>query len=494
MSFASQAAESREFPSARPTKWAIIALFVYFALRLVFYALTISPAIPPDEVSHYALTRIFSEVFLLPADSPETYQYGLVSHIPWLYYWVMGKIMLLNFTGLPDLVFLRLCNIPFALGTVYFAWRTLLLFTEDRLTQCLLLVAVTNTMMFSFLSASVSYDNLTNLLAAMATYYLFAFLRRREGDLLALSLLCQLAGCLTKYTLLPLALVLNIVLLVNEAGKLGAWPGALSSWLREASARRWLLLVGVVLALALNLQLYGGNYLKYGKLSPEMADVLSAETAMKFRTQARNMIFTMFKEGKVSKEQALEMTSSITHKGDRGTTVALIEEYDYQMVNKIPPFSLLEYIPIWIEVMSEGTFGIFAHQTMAAGGIKILIFLSLLLLSLVGFLKEWRPGRDGWPAGYLALVAGFYAVVLLYYINYRTYLDYYAVWLSLQGRYILPILSPVAVLFSLYLMRLFRGKEARLALFGATALIFILADFPYFLARVSPGWYAWPRG
>ena len=84
------------------------------------------------------------------------------------------------------------------------------------LPRLLLLVALTNTAMFSLLSASVSYDNLTNLLAAMAVYYLFAFFKNRSADQLAASILCQLAGSLTKMTFLPLVLALNLLLLIYE--------------------------------------------------------------------------------------------------------------------------------------------------------------------------------------------------------------------------------------------------------------------------------------
>ena len=494
MSFTSQPAEPGEFPSARLTKWALIAFFLYFGLRLAFYALTIAPSVPPDEVTHFALSRIFSRVLLLPVDSPETYQYGLVSHTPWLYYWLMGKVMPLNFSGLPDLTFLRLCNIPFALGTVYFAWRTLRLLTEDRLTQLLLVILMTNTIMFTFLGASVSYDNLANLLAAAAIYYLFAFFVKRDGSLLAASLLCQLAGCLTKTNLLPLALLLSLVLLANERRNLGRLPGGMAAFFRGAPAKAGLALLAIVVAFALNAQLYGGNYLKYRNISPEMGDVLSTEAALKYRTQARNIIFAMFKEGKVTKGKALEMTSGITHEGDRGTVVALIEEYDYQKRNQIEPFSPLEYIPIWIETMCTGVFGIFAHKALPASGTKVLVFLSLIVVSVIGFAREWRPREDGWLAGYLALVAGGYGVFLMYFVNYRTYLDFYSTWLSLQGRYIFPVLAPAWILCSIYLLRLVRGRSMRLALFAAAALIFICSDFPYFITHVNSGWFAWPRG
>ena len=100
-------------------KWTTWLLLAYFGVRLIFFALMISPSVPPDEVTHVGLCRIFSKVFLLPVNSPETYEFGLVTNTPWLYYWIMGKLLHLNVCGIPDLLFLRLLNIPLAFGTVW---------------------------------------------------------------------------------------------------------------------------------------------------------------------------------------------------------------------------------------------------------------------------------------------------------------------------------------------------------------------------------------
>jgi hypothetical protein len=486
--------EASGFPTPRQERLILIALFVYFAARLVFYAVSITPGVPPDEVTHFNLCRIFSKTLFLPVNSPETYPYGLVTNIPWLYYWLMGKLLWLNVFGLPEVTFLRLCNVPMALGTAYFTWRTATLLTGERLARILALVFITNIAMFSLLSAGVSYDNLTNLLAAMAIYFLLAFFKERNGTLLALSLLCQLAGCLTKNSLLPLVLVLNVLLVVNEARNLPRLAAGFTSWLRGSGARGVVIMVALLAALALNLQLYGGNYLRYHNISPDMADVLSADSAMKYRTQARNMIFMLYKEGKVSKEKALEMTSVIANKVDRGTTAALIEDYDYQKSNGMQLMNPVQYIPLWAETVCAGTFGIFAHLPMQIGPLKIYLFLALLVLAGIGFLRRWRPSEEGWLPAYLAVVAVFYCVFLMYFVNYRTYLDYWSPWLSLQGRYIFPVLAPISVLSALYLVRLPGGRGGRLAVFAACALLFILSDFPFFLSNVTPDWFAWPRG
>ena len=483
-----------EFPSSRHLKWAVTFLLVYFGLRLLFFAIKISPFVPPDEVTHFGLSRIFSNVFFLPENSTETYQYGLVTNIPWLYYWIMGKLLAVNFFGLPDLLFLRLLNIPFAFGTVYFVWRTLRLLTDDRLIQLLLLVAMTNTLMFSFLSASVSYDNLLNLLAAMSIYYLLAFFKERSGNLLALCFLCQLAGSLTKITFLPLILVMNGLLLVHEFRHLRSFPRALPAWFEAAGWRGPVLVLGILLALALNIQLYGGNYLHFHSLQPEMYEVLPREIAMKNRLQARTMIFDMFKEGRVSKEKALEMTAQIRNSGDRADTVALIENYDDVLKGKgEEKLFPLEYTGLWLLNMAGTIYGIKAHQYMPDSGPLLYMFLALMLLSGIAFLVKWRPREAGaWLHASLAAIACFYAVFLLYFVNYQAYLDTKVFGMTVTGRYLLPIVGAIYVVSSYYMLRLFGRGYARLVIAVGVGLLFIASDFPFFLLHATPEWFLVP--
>lgn len=477
------------FPSSRFFKWSVTILLVYFGLRLLFFAGTISPYVPPDEHTHFELSRIFSKVFFLPQNSPETYEYGLVTNIPWLYYWTMGKLLSLNLFGMPDLLFLRLLNIPFAFGTVYYAWRMLRLLTDDRLSHILLIVAMTNTIMFTFLSAFVSYDNLTNLLAAMSAYYLLAFFKTRSGDLLAASFLCQMAGSLTKVTFLPLVLVLNILLIIHEFKSLRVLPGAILAWFKSADWQRTGLILVTMLGLALNIHLYGSNYFHYGSLAPEMSDVLSPDKAMQNRLAARSLIFSQFKEGRISREEALAMASRINHPGDRADAMYLIENYSALKNNRTELLGPLAYPVFWVRQISAGIFGIFGHLQMANRGPTMWPFAALAVLTILSILIRWRPPDAAWLRTCLMTIAAFYGLFLLYGVNYQTYRSTGALGLGLQGRYIFPVLGPIYVVSSYYLLRLFRSGRLRLGVSAAVCVLFIASDFPYFLFHVTSNWF-----
>ena len=480
------------FPSSHTLKWLLIVLLMYFGLRLIFFAVTISPYVPPDEVTHFGIARVYSEVPFLPENLPKTYQYGLVTNIPYLYYWVMGKLLAVNIFNIPDLIFLRLLNILFAFATIYFVWRMLRLLTDDRLTQLLLVVTMTNTIMFSFLSASVSYDNMTNLLAAMAVYYLLAFFKHRSGNMLAASILCQLAGSLTKTTFLPLVLVMNILLLIHEFRNLRAIPSALKDYIHASGKCGLSLMFAILVGLSLNIQLYGGNIVHYRNLVPGMSKVLSPEIAMQNRIYARNMIFTDFKEERISLDKALEMASHINHDGDRRDTIKLIENY---MANKYRGVSLLnplEYIVPWSLHMMATIFGILGHFRMLNQGPTIMPFFALMMLTGLGILIRWRAREAGGLPTFLAVIAVFYGIFLMYAVNYQIYLKYEVVHLVVQGRYIFPVIGPIYVLSCYYLLRLFEGRYTRLGVFVATALIFVAFDLPYFIIRATPKWFAIP--
>lgn len=486
--------KSRYAISVAALKWVSSALLIYLGARLVFLAASISSFVPPDEVTHAGLCKVFATTFLLPANSPQTYQYGLATNIPWLYYWIMGKLLHLNFFGMSDLVFLRLLNIPLAFGTVWYAVRLLRLLTDNRLTQLLLIVVLTNTPMFSVLSASVSYDNLANLLAAMAVYFQFAFFRQRSGGLLAASFICQLAGSLTKITFLPLVLALNILLVICEGRNLIRLPAEMWRSFRKSARSASLAAILLLIAAGLNLQLYAGNYLRYGSLNPGMSDVLSPEATMKYRLGARGLIFNQYKEGKISYMDALILAGEIDHPGDKADTFFLLMNYEKLKRNPQLWMDPVTYVKFWFQNMLGTIFGIKAHLGMFKPPRYMLPVHLVMALATLGFFVRWRPRKSGWlPAG-LAAITVFYAGYLMYKVNYDNYLNYGEPGLTMYGRYLFVLLAPVYVLMCRYLLLLFRSNCIRWSLALATALLFISYDFPWFLMHATPEWYDWlPR-
>jgi hypothetical protein len=488
--------DTKKYQSISPafSKWITRLLLAYFAGRLIFFAVAIASFVPPDEITHLGLCNAFSKTFLLPQSSPSTYEFGLVTNTPWLYYWSMGKLLHLNIFGSPDIIFLRLLNIPLALGTVWYALRLARLLTDSLLVHLLVIAVMTNLPMFSLLSAAVSYDNLTNLLAAMSIYYLLAFFTQRSAILLVSSLLCQLAGSLTKTAFLPLVAILGTLLLIHEGRNIGALYGALKCFSVSGGRRAAGLTVLVLIALGLNIQLYAGNYLHYGTLAPTMAQVLSPEAAMKYRIGARETIFSRYVAGEISYAEALKQAEEIKHSGDRGDTIYTLTNYEKMKLNPDMWMSFSKYARFWLDNMTGTIIGIKAHPAMFKPYRYIIPIYLLMMLSLLGFIIRWRPtDKAGWLPLCMLVIVCCYSGFLMYRINYQAYLHYGNPGVTLQGRYLFPILAPFCVLTSTYLLALFRNGAVRAFLALAVVLLLVFYDFPYFITHATPRWFAWPQ-
>jgi hypothetical protein len=182
----------------------------------------------------------------------------------------------------------------------------------------------------------------------------------------------------------------------------------------------------------------------------------------------------------------------VNHLGDRSDTIALVEGYAYLENHKEKMFGPFSYSAIWLLQMMGSTFGIKAHLGMLNYGVTFLPLAVLILLTGVAFGVRWRPRPwdMAWLPIYLAAIVVFYGSFLLYF-NYGVYLENRDTGLTVAGRYIFPVIAPIYVLSSYYLLRLFTGRRVRLGIWLAALITFIVSDFPFFLSRVTPAWYDW---
>jgi len=171
-------AEGRDSPKLE--RRAFYLCLGYFAVKAVYFALNIHAQVFPDEASWFGIIEVFSCSYLPPADSPESYPLALITHIPNLYFFLMGKMLALNpFPG-SDLVFMRLVNVLLGLASVFFAWRLVRLLLPGSGARLLFLVMLTNTLMFTFMAGAVNYDNLSTLFAVLSLYYFILFYSSRN--------------------------------------------------------------------------------------------------------------------------------------------------------------------------------------------------------------------------------------------------------------------------------------------------------------------------
>jgi hypothetical protein len=466
----------------------VVLLLVYFFARMAYFAWNLSILIPPDEITHFGRAVAFSKALLIPENSPVTAELGMHHRQPYLYYLLMGKVLLLKPGFIAsDVLFLRLINAAINVGTAIYAYRWIRLVTDNRTVHLLFVVMFTNTLMFTAIGGSVTYDNLTNLFGASGIYYLTAFYEKRRPEALAAFFLSLLAGALSKRTYLPLALLLALIVVVREILRARGFPKGMGIAARSLTRRQIPAFAVAGLLLILNIALYGVNYVQHGQLEPRLQDIVGVENAMHNRIFARNYITGEFRRGKISYEDATAKANRITHPGDRADTVRLLARQNTG--TKPALVDAVTYFDKWSERMMYGTVSYMGHVVLYREMQAYYLYYAILALAIVGFIRTFNPGDANGHMTAAAFVVLSYILILITQVNYPSYLWTRDIAMGVQGRYLFPVLVPFQGLVAYYALTPF-PRQAQIALAWVIAVCFIYGDVPYFAQHVPPHWFA----
>ena len=463
-------------------------LLAYFAAKALFFALRIKERIFPDEASWYGTIQVFSRSRWLPVDSPESYHLGLITHLPALYFFLLGKVLTCNFLPIDDLIFLRVINVLLSMLTVAFAW-----FLSKRLglalaVRILFLVMLTNTVMFTFTSGAVNYDNLSTLFAVVSLYFFIRFFQERSRYHVLMFFLCNLAGMLTKNVLIPYCLALILMFFFYERGSLVHFPKSMALMISDWRWRDALLLALCLVALSMNVILYGGNKLRFGALLPSMDMVLPVEDCLQNRLFVRDYVVREFKSGKQTLLDAQRLALSIRDPGDRASAWhQLAEAASNSKQGSQKLMGRWRYVLEWVQVVVARTYSVAAHLSLfkyeqdyyayyavyaLAGGIWAFRFRELLTPYLGGI-------------GFLVFS---YTAILMQVVNYGNYRGTGFSGLALTGRYMFPVLVPLYMLTAHALLaKMPRWWQLTVAL--VVAVLFVGGEFPWFLRLAGPEWF-----
>jgi len=275
---------------------ATIFLFVIFSIYL---ALNLRMGVSPDSYYHLEVSQAYSETLGIPENTPETYKWRDITRIPYLSFWINGRILNLNELtfNLYEVIVLRLSNILTALGTVILTYLISKRVIKNKWGQILPVFLLSNTLMFVFLSSSINYDNLVVLLSTASIYFLLKFLQEPEklsNTLLIFVVL--LLGTLTKTSVLPLAAVIFILWSVVLFKKKILKKEYFEQFLTLSNI---LLTISFFLLVILNFNVYGVNMITFGKITPECTEVLTFNQCLENGVFVRSMyeIPTIFEGG-----------------------------------------------------------------------------------------------------------------------------------------------------------------------------------------------------
>ncbi len=425
---------------------AIILLMVLFLLEALFFATRIGRAISPDETFHLELIQRYRTSAEVPVPTDQrAYHLGPVGQQPYLYHLFMGKALYLNVFGLPDLIYLRLLNVALTLLELYLVYRIVRLVTKNRLVILSTFALLTNTLMFTFISAMVSYDNLVNLLAVLSVYLMLKLLEKGGRIYFWGWTLTLLAGSLTKVAFLPLVLLEGMVVAFHYRK---IFPDLWQSRVKRAEHA----LIALVLAFGLlNLTLYGRNLIRYRAIDPPLDRVIGLDRAI-----GHNWLFRKFHNLRVTRNER----------------------------ERIP---IQRFVGEYVNTTLDRTYGILGHKTLTKSIAEIIGFKVIAVFYVLMVLLSFRKiCQDKKLSALLFISVGYLAVVFLN--NYLGYLGHYSFGEALQGRYNFPVLALLLIIANYSLFSVL-GRKWGIAVFMVIISFFIFEDFIWFYLNASPDWF-----
>jgi len=462
----------------------------YFLLRLIYFVIAIHPSVPPDEPTHFARVAFFAKFFLLPSGVPgDGYSHlWTMRYHPPLYYLLAGKWLLLNVFPVGDIAFARLLSVGLSCLTALYGWRFVRLLSPSPLVHLLFLVMMTNTLMFSFLSAAVNYDNLVNLLAAAALYYMTRYLKQKEPQALLAMLLALLLGGLTKTALLPFAFACVAGLLLIEARAWRARLGDLSVYWSTSRFVPKVFAGAIVALLGLNALLYGSNLLTFGHLVPRNSQVLTEADYKAHPMAARSGIYMGYLRGERSLEESIALAKELGHGATSRDVINLLNFAVWRQESEGPfePMSRLDYAVHWSKLMLYSVYGVMGHSVAYKGFWGHVPYLATFLIAVVFMAVGGIRGRVAPYEWLFVAMFAFYVAILMQVVNYGVYLNFQLPHISVQGRYLFPFLLPIYGLTAKYVLS-WKKAPVQYAAAAVIGMCFICGDFPFFLSAWGGG-------
>lgn len=412
-------------------------MFLVFIVVCMFLAFNIKLGVSPDSYYHFEVSKAYSTTLVIPQNTPETFKWRDITRIPYLYFWINGRILNINNGIFDEVILLRIVNILYSVGTIYIVYLLSKELFKNKWKRLLPVFFLSHTLMFVFLSSSINYDNLANLFCTLSIYFFVKFIKDSNLKYILLMLLFLCMGALTKSTVLPVALILVILCIVEIIKR--------KINFKKIKVGKELLLIAPILLFALlNLELYGGNFIKYGKLQPSCTQVLTHEQCLENGVYYRDRIDFQ----------------AVPIKGFSET---------FDMIRDGERVGPVRYLFKWFPDLTGKIFGVMGDSSLYLPSVFKYIFIFFFLTALISAIvnrKKWTKVDR-----YLMIILLFYICILFFTQNYSMYLTYNNYYLGLQGRYIFPVISIIYVLMAKSFVII---KERRLRYFILFSFILLL--------------------
>ena len=435
-----------------------------------------------DENFHFGLIKIYSHYWLpfLTRQPPNAGAYGAVAHDPsYLYHYLMSfpyRLISLVFHGqVAQVICLRIIDIGlFLLGLHLFKKVLVRVGLSKNLANVSLLIFILIPIVPQ-LAAQISYDDLLFPLVAWIILQAFDLtepIKKHKAStkrLFILAITILLTG-IEKYASLPisLAVIIYVVWLFYKAYR----PNLKSIWLdlkkdftRLSPKLRLLLVVGLLISLGMFLERDGYNIVFYHRVEPDCAKVLSVKECKPYSAWYASY---------ARHEDLLKGKTHITY-----DPISYTGQWFYWMWYRLffavngPNSNFASYSPLPVP-------SLVAIAVALIGGLALIVWRKLVFKNN--------------PFAVLLLLVVLIYCTALFVQGYITY-NYTAVLENMNGRYLIPILLPLAGLLGLALSRGLHRWHWTKALLSLVVIVLFFegGGTLTFILRSDNSWY-WDNG
>lgn len=416
-------------------------IIVFFIFKCSYFSHDLKTGILPDEITHLKVIDAFynSDSFRIDPITLGPSNAAAISQDKFLYHLIVAKSAQLLGVSLDNINFFRAWSILFGTLTVLIFHLLTRYFFVRKSLRILSLIIFSNILMFTASSSSISYDPLTNLISIGIIFLFFSYLNKRTyPKLYAISIL-TLLGTFTKTSVLPFIPIIGLVGILNHKELSEHLRGLLT---KVQLRQHKILITSFGLVILFSSSIILNNYISYNKMiNVRCGNIFTPEICKE-------------------KDPLSKWYSSLKESNKNLKRSGIFGYYDN-----------------WNDVMIQYTFGIAAHEFMTLNDSEYRIVKILLLLSLLGwplcikkkYMKE------------IMTIFLTYSLIILIYVNYRSYLSHGDLSAGIHGRYLFPVLSAGVIIFVQSLELLSQKIKSPIILPFLAASIFLYLDFPAYL-------------
>lgn len=439
----------------------LISIFLGFLLQTLFFVFYLARYFGPDERYHHVVSLAYSKVLGIPQNSPETFRFGDITRLPFLFYWLSGRfINIANILKMDSYFFLKAVSLMCSLLTMFFTWLISKEVIKKKFYRIIPVFMLACTMMFSFLGGIVTYDTMVNLCLVISFWALLLFIKQddKNAKYLLIWIVASLLACATKFTALPLvAFEFLMVLYFLFKYKIKFWQGL-------TKLQTVLSSIVVILLLVINFSIYGINIVRYRTYKPKCDQVMLYEECM-LNPLYRKIL--AYEEGSM--------------KGKKIRELLLTDE-------RMNPF---DFFFDWEEMITPRLYGIFSHSSITFPRNFSFIYTVIFLFLMMSFIRYVKKSDKQILVSFFLMLG--YVLVLAYLQHYYWYLKINKLDVAMQGRYLLPVI-PAAYLVEVWSLTKIRSDWLRKSILILLLLVFFCGSVFILLKSIVEGGAGWyPR-